>query len=534
MNKKQGIPRSKLKDLALDKIIERLEIWMGNRGNPEDQVVTYADLVAAKLGKIGRGGTLQPGDGVGIPTTSVGVLSNLTANGAFQNIILSWEGINQAAYSYTEIWRSEDDNLGNAVLVGSTPAAVYADPVSQYKDFYYWVRAVSTSGNPGPYNATSGVTAKIAADYEVVRDYLTATDWQPNTAYNPLVSVVPTTEVELEGVAIRLLAIGPGTSGATEPDWATELTAIDDTVVDGTVTWRAVEAGKIPFYIDPATGLVVIDGAAMRNASIDSAKIGSLSADKIFAASGTIAEALIGDAEITNAMISNIIQSNNYVADEAGWIIHKNGTAEFNNITARGRIEADSGYIAQSVQIGGTAYDLAEVIALAESADTSIFENWIRPGTTLINGNRIFTGDAYVDTLQIQGQAVTFPRGTASYSNTRASNTGTNVLSLSVSTTGAPIIVMGFLACSGGTSNSPFSTVQASIRRGGTTIFGPVPIVSSRAVGFNEAGTVHSITGSGGFHAYLSSSASGTYYLHVEGENVTVSERSLVVLEAKR
>jgi len=34
---------------------------------------------------------------------------------------------------------------------------------------------------------------------------------------------------------------------------------------------------------------------------------------------------------------------------------------------------------------------------------------WVRPNTTLINGNKIYTGDAYVDTLQIKGQAITIP-----------------------------------------------------------------------------------------------------------------------------
>lgn len=32
---------------------------------------------------------------------------------------------------------------------------------------------------------------------------------------------------------------------------------------------------------------------------------------------------------------------------------------------------------------------------------------WLKPGTTLIDGNSIYTGDAYVDTLQIKGNAVT-------------------------------------------------------------------------------------------------------------------------------
>ena len=36
-------------------------------------------------------------------------------------------------------------------------------------------------------------------------------------------------------------------------------------------------------------------------------------------------------------------------------------------------------------------------------------DNWTKPGYTLIDGNKIYTGDAYVDTLQIKANAVTIP-----------------------------------------------------------------------------------------------------------------------------
>ncbi|CBV42517.1 hypothetical protein [Halomonas elongata] len=39
-------------------------------------------------------------------------------------------------------------------------------------------------------------------------------------------------------------------------------------------------------------------------------------------------------------------------------------------------------------------------------------DNWTRPNSTLIDGNKIYTGDAYVDTLQIKGNAITVPAAT--------------------------------------------------------------------------------------------------------------------------
>ncbi|HEJ9660689.1 TPA: DUF1983 domain-containing protein [Proteus mirabilis] len=56
-----------------------------------------------------------------------------------------------------------------------------------------------------------------------------------------------------------------------------------------------------------------------------------------------IRDLFIEDGSITNAKIGNVIQSNNYVAGKSGWITNKNGFAEFQNIKARGEIEATSG-----------------------------------------------------------------------------------------------------------------------------------------------------------------------------------------------
>ncbi|WP_265347345.1 DUF1983 domain-containing protein, partial [Escherichia coli] len=53
--------------------------------------------------------------------------------------------------------------------------------------------------------------------------------------------------------------------------------------------------------------------------------------------------ALIQDGSITNAKIGNVIQSNNYIAGQQGWMINKNGGSEFNNVVVRGALFAASG-----------------------------------------------------------------------------------------------------------------------------------------------------------------------------------------------
>lgn len=67
-----------------------------------------------------------------------------------------------------------------------------------------------------------------------------------------------------------------------------------------------------------------------------------IGADMIAAGTIIAGGAIIADGAITNAKIGAVIQSNSYVAGSSGWMINKNGTAEFRNITARGNIEATS------------------------------------------------------------------------------------------------------------------------------------------------------------------------------------------------
>lgn len=74
-----------------------------------------------------------------------------------------------------------------------------------------------------------------------------------------------------------------------------------------------------------------------------------------------IGSGLIQDGSITNAKIGNVIQSNNYSAGSSGWHINKNGFAEFQNIKARGEINATSGtfnnvVIAKNCDVHGTIY----------------------------------------------------------------------------------------------------------------------------------------------------------------------------------
>lgn len=160
---------------TIRKLKELAEIWSGDRGNPLDRVVTFRDLEDADIGRLNRSnGSLDLGEAVsgGTEIIHMGPLENLEAAGAVHNIILNWEGTNQRGFAYVEVWRSEDANLANAVLVGTSRGRLFTDPVGPGSEYCYWVRAVSVTDTPGPYNQTEGTCAETAPDVDRLLDVL--------------------------------------------------------------------------------------------------------------------------------------------------------------------------------------------------------------------------------------------------------------------------------------------------------------------------------------------------------------------------
>ncbi|EOC3062883.1 DUF1983 domain-containing protein, partial [Cronobacter dublinensis] len=87
-----------------------------------------------------------------------------------------------------------------------------------------------------------------------------------------------------------------------------------------------------------------------------------------------MSSAFIQDGTITSAKIGAYIQSSNYVAGSAGWIINKAGDAEFNAVTVRGTIIATEGRF------------------LMSGAGNSVVINGNGVTVNLANGGRIILG----------------------------------------------------------------------------------------------------------------------------------------------
>ncbi|ASK18854.1 phage tail tip fiber protein [Halomonas sp. N3-2A] len=182
-----------------------------------------------------------------------------------------------------------------------------------------------------------------------------------------------------------------------------------------------------PFIIDD--DVVYMNNAMIRNGSIQEGHLGPITIGKFFLDDGTpvtTAGGLIrADAiDVDNLSVAEAarfyadVQSGNYIAGQRGWRIWQNGNVEFNQGQFNGVVNIGNvqgaGALATKDSLpyeglSGTTASLVLERANSGAAAKSRTDGWTRPGSTRINGNQIYTGDAYVDTLQVKGQAITIP-----------------------------------------------------------------------------------------------------------------------------
>jgi Domain of unknown function (DUF1983) len=176
MTRETKIPA--IPDIRADNVVDvlraiksGLDVREARVGDPLDQMVTLRDLADLRLVLANVGRTQVTGGG-NLPVVVPGVNpdgynpatdlmtppqpTGLTASGTFTNVYLSWDGAPYRNHAYTQIWRSQTNVLGNAVLVGVSSTNLFTDPVQENQTYYYWIRFVSQANIIGAYNATSG------------------------------------------------------------------------------------------------------------------------------------------------------------------------------------------------------------------------------------------------------------------------------------------------------------------------------------------------------------------------------------------
>lgn len=174
----EGIADPATKRFALA-VKEILEIYTGTRPQVSDldSVLTKRDLYTYNLASfvvngqvitnptpsgniIGNAGSSNgSGSGAVIDLTPPGAPLGLLATGTKLAVLLEWNApLTEVAY--TEVVRASINDIGQAILLGTTTATVYADIIGATNvTNYYWIRFVSTANIKGAYNAIAGTVA---------------------------------------------------------------------------------------------------------------------------------------------------------------------------------------------------------------------------------------------------------------------------------------------------------------------------------------------------------------------------------------
>ena len=340
----------------------------------------------------------------------------------------------------------------------------------------------------------------------------------------------------------------------------------------------------VPFVV--TGGKTFIKSAAIQDATIEAAKIKDGFLDNLTAAKGTLAFANIGTGNIFDLTIGDQISSSNYSLGSAGWKIQRNGTVEFNGGTFRGAVRflsstaqanarsdlnvangadvtanntaasiAGQGTLATqnsadfATQVSGsgkpepnadvtgdnTSFDTARVAgtsatSVRDQASAGAYANtrvssWTRPTSTLIDGNKIFTGDAYVDTLQIKGNAVIVP----AYDDLSVSSIAPNWPNYKTPVHGLPEVsvtldVASNVVIAWFTRTNPQASgagdFQIKIFRGTTQI----QFIGSVNSGAVHSGTIQQSLGAG----------THTFSMHIRSFNGTLYDASILVLGVQR
>ena len=140
---------------TIEKLSESTDIGAGVRGDPEQRYIRIVDLLDMGLAKRLSNGAQRLVSGsnllyVGAPIKNIPPApEDFEVSGGIGIIFLKWKRAKDvySNHGYTEIWRSEEDNLSNAVLLGQTTVSfMHADHDVDYtKTYFYWIRFVSSS-----------------------------------------------------------------------------------------------------------------------------------------------------------------------------------------------------------------------------------------------------------------------------------------------------------------------------------------------------------------------------------------------------
>lgn len=345
------------KDLAA--VVENMEIGTGQRGDGKDAFVTQRQLAELKLAKINASGGgrvgLTPGLGQGIfpeippperPTKPQG----FQVTGGFGYVLLEWVMPKYNGHSLAEVWRGTEDNLSDAVLVGTTPGQVYSDSVNPGWKGFYWIRFVNSAGVSGPYNSPDGTPAETQMDVRAVIDQI-----HDEAAKSPIVEEL---KKEISGSVKatneHIEKISEDGGQAFQAMWGQKASAAGITAGIGIVAGKDAAGNPISQVAIAASQLFIFDPNNPGNTAYP------------FAVSGgkvVIQKAVIYDAVVETLAARRIIADEVKIGATLTAPYIRSGTISNGNFTvdSNGNMNAVNANLSNVTSRWGTFYDLYAV-----------------------------------------------------------------------------------------------------------------------------------------------------------------------------
>ncbi|MFH2476679.1 phage tail tip domain-containing protein [Citrobacter freundii] len=343
-------------DKTLDALYENMEVLTGQRGEGAAVVmVTDSSGNCVPFYPDGSGGTTD-GSGSGSDSGGDGRLTpaypstptGLVVNGGFSVVELDWDAPVYYGHSLTQIWRCPEDNLSEAVQVGSTAANIYSDPIDPVYEGYYWIRFVNSDGVTGPYNASEGTYVKTQESTDDIINVI-------NDTINDSPLIVQL-QAGLDGVQEQITTIDSEGTQAFQNMWSVKASADGITAGIGLVAGVDDEGEPISQVAVAATQFFVFDpnnpnpdgtmealfyvdadyGVCMQKAVIEQATIQVLNAQTI------VADEVTAGIEIDSPDIKGgqIEIGNGFSVDSSGNMTANNAT--LNDVTLN-RVTANEG-----------------------------------------------------------------------------------------------------------------------------------------------------------------------------------------------
>jgi len=192
-------------------IKNNLDVLCGYTGDPLDRALTARDLLDSGIVKLAAGSSTFSGGSSGLaPTTTATTYAtppaptSLSASGAFQNILLTWNLEIYTGHAYTEVFRYTSDSVADATLAGQVSGfnGIFSDAVGGGKTYFYWVRAVNQNGVAGPFNSSTGTQGQTQTDVAVLLDILTdqITSSELASSLSTPIATIPTLDGRIDGL----------------------------------------------------------------------------------------------------------------------------------------------------------------------------------------------------------------------------------------------------------------------------------------------------------------------------------------------